>query len=350
MATENGVTQNLMVMQSLFEELRKLVAIAAIAILMAGCTSAFLPSLESNPWQVVNLDSDATLADIDFTGDRDHGWLVGNRNTLLETTDGGQTWAAKSLNLEKSYTLTSVSFADDEGWVAGQPSLLLHTQDGGSTWEQVALSEKLPGAPLKITALGPDAAEMVTDIGAIYATQNGGVNWKAMVEGAIGVIRNLNRFEDGRYIAVSSRGNFYSTWRPGQRAWQPHNRESSRRLQNIGFSADGDRFWLIARGGQLQFGNDAEAEEWEEPINPEFSTSWGLLDVAYQSEDEVWVSGGGGNMLYSPDGGQTWLKDRDLDNVPSNLYRIVFTDTDQGFVLGQQGVLLRYVGKGSAAA
>ncbi|MEO0538720.1 MAG: photosynthesis system II assembly factor Ycf48 [Cyanobacteria bacterium P01_A01_bin.123] len=332
-----------MVSQFLVKSLRKVVAIAAIALLATSCSGVFLSSTESNPWKVIDTANDATFSDVAFTGDRNHGWLVGNHNTLLETLDGGNTWVSKSLDLEGNHTLTSVSFADQEGWVTGQPSLLLHTKDGGQSWERIQLSAKLPGEPFMITALGPNSAEMATDVGAIYVTQNSGSNWTALVEAAIGVLRNINRSEDGQYVAVSSRGNFYSTWQPGQRTWQPHNRQNSRRLQNMGFSADGN-FWLIARGGQIRFGTNADTEEWQDPINPELSTSWGLLDIAYRTADEIWVSGGSGSMLYSPDGGKSWQKDSALENVPSNLYRIVFISPDQGFVMGQRGILLKYEG------
>ena len=138
---------------------------------------------------------------------------MGSNSTILETTDGGKTWQPKGLDLgDQKYLFSSVSFADSEGWIVGQPSILLHTSDAGSSWSSVPLSEKLPGNPKTIVALGPQSAEMTTDIGAIYRTTDGGKTWKAMVQEAVGVLRNIARSPDGEYLAVSAKGNFYSSW------------------------------------------------------------------------------------------------------------------------------------------
>lgn len=329
-------------MRVLLVRFRKLVAIAAIAMLCFGCSSAFLPSLENNPWEVMHLDTTATFSDIAFTDDGQHGWLVGNRNTLMETQDGGKTWSQRELDFDdQNYTFTSVSFHEDEGWVAGLPQILLHTKDAGTTWERLPLSDKLPGRPFLITALDDQEAELATDVGAIYRTRDGGQNWKGLVLGAVGVVRNMSRNPDGSYAAVSSRGNFYSLWTPGELEWQPYNRQSSRRLQNIGFDQDGG-LWLLERGGQIQFSPTGKDDDWQEPVNPEFASSWGFLDAAYQSSDDLWVAGGSGTLYYSPDSGLTWFKDDDVSDVPSNLYRIIFNTPEQGFILGQDGYLLRY--------
>ena len=128
---------------------------------------------------------------------------------------------------------------------------------------------------------------------------------------------------DGKYIAVSAKGSFYSTWEPGQNAWVPHNRNSSRRLENMGFANNG-QLWLLARGGQVQFSDPTKPDEWLEAEYPELSTSWGLLDLAYRTPDEIWIGGGSGNLLRSTDGGKTWEKDRDVEEVAANFYKIVF--------------------------
>jgi photosystem II stability/assembly factor-like uncharacterized protein len=46
--------------------------------------------------------------------------------------------------------------------------------------------------------------------------------------------------------------------------------------------------------------------------------------------------------VVSKDGGKTWFRDEQIESVPTNFYRVVFLDEEKGFILGQQGVILRY--------
>ena len=322
------------------KKLQQIVIVLAISLFCISCSN--VQSISNNPWEVITLPTESVFADIAFTDDPNHGWLVGSKATLFETTDGGDTWQEKTIDFEnEKVSFNGVSFNKQEGWITGEPTVLLHTNDGGKSWSRIPLSSKLPGAPYGIVALAPNTAEMVTNLGAIYKTEDGGTTWKALVEGAVGVARNITRSPDGKYIAVSARGNFYSTWEPGDTEWTPHQRNSSRRLQNMGFGQEGE-LWLVARGGQVQFSESEDKETWGEVIYPEFSTSWGLLDLAYRTPEEVWVAGGSANLLRSSDNGETWEKDRDVENVPSNFYKIVFLSPEQGFVLGQKGILLKY--------
>ncbi len=293
-------------------------------------------------WYLIQLPTKASLLDITFQDEQlQHGWLVGTDATLFETKDGGLTWEQRNLKLEGLYRFVSVSFQGNEGWIAGKPALLLHTLDGGKSWTRVGLSAKLPGDPQMITALGPNRAEMATDLGAIYQTQDGGRTWKALVKQAVGAVRNLNRSPDGRYIAVSAKGNFYSTWSPGDDAWTQHNRNSSRRVQNMGFGPD-QRVWMLNRGGQIQFSKPATLEEWEKPLFPKATEGYGMLDLAYQDEQHIWASGGSSHLLYSEDGGKTWERVENVRHVGANFYSIDFFRPDRGFILCQDGKLLVY--------
>lgn len=332
----------------LVQKLKQVAALLAVCIFCISCSNT--PSTTTNPWKTLSLPSEAIFSDIAFTSNPDHGWLVGTQANLFETNNGGETWSQKEIDLDnEKVSLEAISFDGDEGWIVGQPSILLHTVDGGSSWSRIPLSSKLPGSPLSIIALDQSTAEMVTNLGAIYKTTDGGKNWKALVEGSVGVARSIIRSDDGRYVAVSAKGNFYSTWEPGETEWTPHQRTSSRRLQKMGFSDDG-KLWLLARGGQIQFSESAkDYEAWGEPIYPEFSASWGFLDVAYRTHDEIWLTGGSANLLVSGDGGQTWLKDRDVEDAPSNFYKVVFVSPQKGFILGERGTLLKYVPEAGTA-
>ncbi len=319
----------------------------AIGILCVSCSH--IPALATNPWQTLQLPTQSNLQDLAFTSNPQHGWVVGSDATILETNDGGKTWENRKLELDSDkYRFTSISFAGDEGWMVGEPAILLHTNDAGKSWERIALSSKLPGIPATILALGKNSAEMTTNIGAIYQTQDIGKTWKSLVSQAVGVFRTISRSPEGKYVAVSAKGNFYSTWAPGQETWEPHNRNSSRRVSSMGFTNDG-RLWMLARGGQLQFSKPETPEAWEDEVFPGQKTNLGLLDLAYRTPAEVWASGGSGDLLVSNDGGKTWLKDEAVEEVPSNLYKILFFTPDRGFIIGQKGILLKYQGEGASA-
>jgi len=45
--------------------------------------------------------------------------------------------------------------------------------------------------------------------------------------------------------------------------------------------------------------------------------------------------------LCAEDGGQSWKRERAADSLAANLYELVFTTGGLGFVLGNDGVLLR---------
>lgn len=351
---------------------------AAAATLASVPGATILPeaasAASSKMWSKVELPFDDTIYDIDFNSPT-HGYVVGSRGALAETNDGGRTWEPRSFsNLdaeeEITYRFTVLSFKDGEGWVLGKPTLLLHTKDDGKTWERIPLSPKLPGDPTAIIALGDNQAEMVTSTGAIYTTDNAGRNWKAQVKETIdatlnrisssgvsgasyftGSIINQVRDDLGSYLAVSSRGNFFLTWEPGQEFWIPHNRGTPRRIQNMGF-VEGDLakgLWMTLNGGKLLISKDEPdlTKDTYEFVEANIKTGgYGITDVAWRNKDEVWAVGGSNTMYVSKDGGASFSFDSSANKFPGNLYNVkFFTEYDNmGWALGSNGMLLRYEG------
>mmetsp|Transcript_18475 Transcript_18475/g.56743 ORF Transcript_18475/g.56743 Transcript_18475/m.56743 type:complete len:405 (-) Transcript_18475:72-1286(-) len=344
---------------------------AGLAAVMTAPVAWAAPSIPT--WEQIAVPTSATLFDVAFDT-ASHGYLVGAKGTFLETVDGGKSWKPRTFaNLDEEeevgYRFEKVSFEGGEGWVVGKPAILLHTTDAGKSWERIPLSPKLPGEPTGIVALGNKKAEMTTSTGSIYVTENAGRNWKAQVKETIdatlnrvsssgvsgasyftGQVANIRRdATSGEYLAVSSRGNFYLTWSPGQDFWIPHNRATPRRIQSMGFVNDDAKkgLWMTLNGGALALtekGADLASEQ------PAFASAnvqsggYGILDVAWRDDDEVWAVGGGGTMYVSTDGGNTFRFDKSADDIPGNLYSVQFFDKSTGFVLGSDGVLLKYTG------
>ena len=345
---------------------------------MSGAVTTSFPSaVEAAPtsqWTKVNLPFEDTLYDIDFDSPT-HGYLVGARGAFAETNDGGMTWEARSFsNLdpeeEVTYRFQVASFKNGEGWVLGKPTLLLHTKDSGKTWERIPLSPKLPGEPSAIVALGPNRAEMTTSSGAVYTTENAGRNWKAQVKETIdatlnrisssgvsgasyftGSIINQVRDDLGAYLAVSSRGNFFLTWEPGQDFWIPHNRGTPRRIQNMGFVEGNIKkgLWMTLNGGKLLISPnepDLTKDDFDFQEADIKTGGYGLTDVAWRTPTEVWAVGGSNTMYVSNDGGKKFTFDKSANEFPGNLYNIKFFPeySNAGWALGSNGTLLRFTG------
>jgi photosystem II stability/assembly factor-like uncharacterized protein len=231
----------------------------------------------------------------------------------------------------------------------------------------VPLSPKLPGDPSNIVALGSGKAEMSTSAGAIYITDNAGRNWKAQVRETIdatlnrvsssgvqgasyfsGSINDIQRDADGSYLAVSSRGNFYLTYRPGDEFWIPHNRGSSRRITSMGFvkSRLADGLWMSTAGGEISkttSGQPVDTQLIDIPFDrcQIKSGGYGILDVLFlKDSNKAWAVGGGGTIFGSTDGGRSWQKDKSADDLPTNLYKIKSFSNGRVYILGSNGVLL----------
>lgn len=335
-------------MKRLLPNCFNLLLVICLGLGLSGCVTTRLPFAVNSPWQVVELDPSSNPLDIAFI-DSGHGFLVGSSRLILETNDGGNSWDKRILELpsEENFRLISIDFQGDEGWLVGQPGLLMRSTDAGKNWTRLDLGSQLPGEPYLISALDSSSAELATTAGAIYRTNNGGETWEGKVSEASGGIRDIRRGNNGGYVSVSSLGNFFATLDPGQEMWQPHQRASSKRVQSVGYQPNGE-LWMVSRGAEIRFNEEpGDLDSWSKAITP-IINGYNYLDLAWDPQGSIWAAGGNGTLLVSKDGGDQWEVDPVGDRQPSNLIRILFdpssTDKPHGFVLGERGTLLRWVG------
>ncbi|WP_320677446.1 photosynthesis system II assembly factor Ycf48 [Prochlorococcus sp. MIT 1300] len=332
-------------MKSFFSPLLNLALVVVVAFGLGGCVTTRLPVASFSPWESIELNTQANPLDLDFVDDQ-HGFLIGTNRLILETNDGGITWNERTLQLpeEENFRLISIDFKGNEGWIAGQPSLVMHSTDAGKNWTRLVLGSKLPGDPYLVTTKGINSAELATTAGAVYSTSDGGETWEGKVSDASGGVRDLRRGPEGGYVSVSSLGNFFATLEPGEEAWQPHQRASSKRVQSLGYQPNGE-LWMLSRGAEIRFNKEAgDVESWRKPVIP-IINGYNYLDLAWDPNGTIWAAGGNGTLLFSNDDGDSWEIDPVGDAEPTNLIRILFdtgTDKTKGFVLGERGHLLRW--------
>jgi Photosynthesis system II assembly factor YCF48 len=102
-------------------------------------------------------------------------WRVGPRG-LIQKQGLENKWETKSSGVDAD--LFDIKFPSaDVGWVVGQKGTILRTSDGGNTWTKIAspTSDDL----VRVTATGGRAAEVTTRSGLFFVTSNGGESWSA---------------------------------------------------------------------------------------------------------------------------------------------------------------------------
>jgi len=289
---------------------------------------------------------DASLADVCFV-DANHGWAVGDRGTILHTSDGGGHWRLQESGVDCS--LNSVQFVDRQhGFAAGgatepfslvSTAVLLRTRDGGRTWQ--ALRQPGMGAVLRLKftdARNGWALCLPNGLcgSGLLRTDDGGQDWtpvphRSLQPWTCGDVRDTGRgalVADGGMTAVL-RG----------RDIQPGRCDIGlRRPAELRISADGKGV-LAGEGGLLLTTADGGIR-WEPPraALPAAAAEIDFFAVATWGEN-VWVAGSPGHVvLRSSDGGKTWEAVSTGTTLP--IHALSFVDARCGWGVGAFGQIL----------
>lgn len=117
-----------------------------------------------------------------YFADEQHGWIVGEKGTVMATNNGGNAWMLREVGNYPS--LYGVYFRDErEGIAVGKDWTFLTTTDGGTTWRQ----KELPPSPMgavdlnDIAIRGKDGV-IVGDRGLVLVSDDGGRQWQPSAE------------------------------------------------------------------------------------------------------------------------------------------------------------------------
>jgi len=118
------------------DDLYAVTAIGADHLWAAGYFGAIYRTTDGGKsWRKLNGLTDQSIYDISFA-DEKNGWAVGRRGFVIHTTDGGDTWELQSIAREPPQHLFAVKAINPTtAWAVGDWGGRYYTNDAGKTWQ-----------------------------------------------------------------------------------------------------------------------------------------------------------------------------------------------------------------------
>lgn len=305
--------------------------------------------------------------------DVDRGWAVGDRQSILKSIDGGNTWSVSMLEgpemnsvyyydannkwsvgeqgliyfkglsdsrwilIESpvSTNLNSVYFTSEQnGWITGDFGVLLKTSNQGRDWELVDLD--INTVSLNSVFLNGRYGIITGDRGTILTTSDFGESWVQIdSESDSDLVKGLIT-DDNMFIAIGTHGAYLSSQNNGNSWDYISDFESSSTLKSISFSSVEDG-WVISQDG-IMYKTDDGGASWVQKATFNGLT---MNDIEFTSEATGWIIGDNGVLLHTSDGGQNWRQD-DF-NISLNLNSVSFNSVGTGYIVGEKGTFLQHL-------
>jgi photosystem II stability/assembly factor-like uncharacterized protein len=228
------------------------------------------------------------------------GWVVGQVNTVLKTTNAGLNWIPQ--NASAPGFLYSVFFIDiNTGWTVGQNGAIRKTTNSGSNWSpQVSgfSNEYL----YSVFFIDANTGLVCGSQGLILRTTNGGTNWNSIPSGTTNTLSTI-------HFAVSA------TYMTGYISGGAASEGTIVKTSNQGLS------WTASTVG----------------------TNW-LFGIYCVSFEEIWAVGFNGTILHTTNGGTNWMPQS--SGTTNRLLVVNFLDLNTGWSVGYSGTIIKTTNSG----
>jgi len=293
-----------------------------------------------DPWVKQELSNPYLISKVKFI-DPFTGFLMGY-NDFLKTTDGGNSWKEiLKVPMGGNALVNFEIFNDGYGFIIKAQSTYSITTDFGSKWTDYPLPSKHYYSVL--SALDHNRIWLMAGIDKIILfTSDGGNNWDSLTFNNLGNIKYFNDFillNEHTCLIVTDIGTVLKTT-DGGKNWIEKNTEVNKNLYEIDF-IDDHNGWLGGQGGTIVRTTDG-GETWHTITSPSYNN---IVSIYFIDENEGYVSTMISNGLnvssqiyYTSDGGSSWVFQH---QEPNNLITsFSFLNKNVGWAGGGSGILL----------
>lgn len=268
----------------------------AIAAVAAVAAFGFSRGIWAAPVAWATLGT-ADVHSLAFGPDDANRLYFGHHGGLLESTDGGRSWAPAALVGADAMNVASASTG--RMYVAGH-ELFVESTDGGASWQRV--EHDLPGLDLHSFAVDPtddDRAWAVVAGQGLFESTDAGRQWELRQPGNWGYLVAYRDGEATALVAVGQDGLVRSP--DGGATWQPLAYPGAPLTGGLAAASDGSALYAATTAG-LRRSTD-QGETWSDTGFDDAA-----LTVAISRSDsmDVAVIDDETRLYRSSDGGATW--------------------------------------------
>ena len=238
------------------------VGIAFVTEPSSGLSSAYTTPDGGVSWTPVSLPAGSKVTAVHFV-DAKNAYAIGP-NTLLRSTNGGETWEAQKIASGNDFNSIDCASATECILTVTAGNELVKTTDGGVTdTVKTPSSSLIYGAayasPTQIVAVGASGATVLSsDGGATFAPSSADIG---------GEYSRLRAGPEGLVLAPGAKGDLALSSNGGQ-SWQVIATQTSAGLSDVAFSTRQIGYALDINGGLQQTGNGGGSWQTLNPGTP----------------------------------------------------------------------------------
>mgnify|MGYP001228402553 CR=1 FL=1 len=258
----------------------------SVLLLLACLLPAFAQAATDDPALRYQGTPHDALFDIAFDGS--YGLAVGSGGTVLESTDGGRSWAA-GLRPDTELALLGVAVEGERRFLVSQSGKIFRYDGAG--WSEV---ETDTDARLFQVALG--ARGLVVSIGGfgtilVLQSSDRGATWSVVRQGVESIF-DFTLNEKGGGIAVGQNGLVLGT-SDGGRTWKELTALGETNL--LGVWQSGTRAFAVGIRGA--YASHDSGKTWKSVVRSDIETGWYQAVASSAPRDKPILVGHGGRIL-----------------------------------------------------
>jgi len=299
------------------------------------------PILPIDDWTVQLSGTSANFSDIYFYNEN-AGWVVGEANTILSTTNGGSNWPEAPVNSYEGNFRSVHLLSESNGWIAGDKNgaandgYIYYSSNGGAYPE----ARKIVEYPMNaVCFLDENRGWAGGENGQLLYTTDAGITWDESVTDLDFSVVDIDFVDQQKGWAVGTEGNIVRSF-DGGITWQNEYSDPAFDLLSVHF-IDSLSGWACGTNNTILSWEEINGSmQWSRSKIDNEVASHVWHDIFFIDKQNGWIVGDGGAVYTSADGGKTW--DKESTGVTTNLNAIHMISGSKGWIAGDEGVILTY--------